>query len=332
VDTRVLGRTGLEVSVVGMGGIFISRYGGHSQEDIQRAVLRALELGVNYVDTAPNYDDGEEVLGRALEGAPYPHYLSTKVGGRPKPFNPQDADSLRRSVEDSLRLLGRDYIDILFIHEPDRPGQYDWWSDQVRYEGPVNDILDRLKAEGLIHFTGLAGTTAYELPSIIATGRYDVVLTAFNYSLLWREATLSVLPECVRQGVGVIAGSPLQHGALSKRYDDEIRERARWMSPPRREQYRRLYALVDEIGMPLPELALRFVLSQPAIHVTLVGARSTAEVEASVAAAEKGPLPKTLLDRLDDIAAMVPFRPFEEPHRLPFERPYAGPGPAELSG
>jgi aryl-alcohol dehydrogenase-like predicted oxidoreductase len=283
---------------------------------------------VNYVDTAPGYLDSEEVLGYALGDVAQPYYLSTKLGGRPTPFNAQDADALRRSVEESLRLLKRDFIDILFIHEPDRPGQYDWWRDPVRYEGPVNDVLDHLKAEGLIRFTGLGGTTAYELPPIIATGRYDVVLTAFNYSLLWREATIEVLPECARQGVGVIAGSPLQQGALARRYDAEIRSGARWLSKPRHEQYRRLYALVDEVGIPLPELALRFVLSNPAIHMTLMGARSVAEVEANVRAAAQGPLPADLLRRLDEIAAMVTFRPFEEPFTLPFERPYAGPGRA----
>jgi aryl-alcohol dehydrogenase-like predicted oxidoreductase len=328
MEKRILGRTGLEVGVLGMGGLFVSKAGGQSRDEVRSAVRRALELGVNYVDTAPGYYDSEEVLGHALDGAPSNYYLSTKLGGRPQPFDPQDAGALRRSVEESLRLLRRDHIDILIIHEPDRPGQYNWWRDPATYEGPVNDVLDSLKDEGVIRFTGLGGTTAYELPAIIATGRYDVVLTAFNYSLLWREATIAVLPEAQRQGVGIIAGSPLQQGALSKRYDREVTSGARWLSPPRREQYRRLYALVDETGIPLPELALRFVLSNPAIHLTLMGARSVAEVESNVAAAEKGSLPKSLLDRLDEIAAMVPFRPFEEPFGLPFEREYAGPGEA----
>jgi aryl-alcohol dehydrogenase-like predicted oxidoreductase len=263
----------------------------------------------------------------AEAGAPAPYYLSTKLGGRPQPFDPQDKNGLRRSVEESLRLLRRDYIDILIIHEPDRPGQYDWWTDPERYEGPVNDVLDELKARGLIRFTGLGGTTAYELPHIIATGRYDVVLTAFNYSLLWREATIAVLPEAKRQGAGIIAGSPLQQGALAARYE-EIATGARWLSPPRRGQYQRLYGLVDELGISLPELALRFVLSHPDISLTLMGARSLAEVEANVRAVEQGPLPADVLARLDEIAALVPFRPFEEPFGLPFGRPYKGPGHA----
>jgi aryl-alcohol dehydrogenase-like predicted oxidoreductase len=309
-----------------MGGAFISRWGQTDREEARRAVHRAFELGLNYVDTAPSYFDSEEVLGYALKGVDRPYFLSTKLGQRPQPFDAKDKDALRRSVEESLRLLGRDKIDILFIHEPDRPGQNDWWTDYEKYHGPVNDLLDELKAEGFIRFTALGGTTAYELPPIIATGRYDVVLTAFNYSLLFREATIAVLPEAKRQGMGIIIGSPLQQGAVAKRYDEQIRSGARWLSPPRREQYRRLYAFLDEIDIPIAELGLRFVISNPDISMTLTGSRSVAEVESSVAAVNKGPLPADILARLQEIADMVPFRPFEEPFSLPFERPYKGPG------
>ncbi|HEY8743096.1 MAG TPA: aldo/keto reductase [Chloroflexota bacterium] len=327
MEQRTLGRTGLQVSVLGMGGLFVSRVGGNDREEARSAVRRALELGVNYVDTAPNYADSEEVLGYALAGATQSFYLATKLGGRPQPFDAKDGQALRQSVAESLRLLRRDTIDILFIHEPDRPGQYDWWTDE-EFHGPVRELLDELKAEGLIRFTGLGGTTAYELPRIMATGYYDVVLTAFNYSLLWREATIAVLPEAKRQGMGVIVGSPLQQGALARRYDEEVRAGAPWLSPPRREQYRRLYALLDELGMPLAELGLRFVISNPDISLTLTGARSTAEVEANVRAVEQGPLPADVLARLQEFADMVPFRPFEEPFGLPFGRRYKGPGRA----
>ena len=328
MNYRTLGKTGLPVSELAMGGLFVSSYGAE-REEARRAVRRALELGVNYVDTAPSYRDSEEALGYALDGVTQPYILSTKLGGRPQPFDPRDKDALRRSVEDSLRLLKRGQIDILMIHEPDRPGQYDWFSDPERFHGPVCDLLDELKAEGVIRFTGLGGTTAYELPHIINTGRYDVVLTAFNYSLLWREALIEVIPAATRQGMGIVIGSPLQQGALARRYDDEVYHGARWLSSPRREQYKRLYALLDELEMPIAELGLRFVLSNPAISTVLMGARSVAEVEANVAAAEKGPLPAEVLARIDEIAARVPFRPFEEPFGLPFGHPgRQGPGVA----
>ncbi len=324
---RDLGRTGLAVSELGMGGLFVSSLGGEYAQ-ARAAILRALELGINYVDTAPNYLNSEEVIGKALRGVSEPLILSTKLGGRPEPFLPQDEDCLMRSVEESLRLLHRDYIDILMIHEPDRPGQYDWWADPESFDGPGLRVLERLRKEGVIGYIGLGGTTAYELPHIIRTGKFDVVLTAFNYSLLWREAEIKVLPAAKEQGMGIIIGSPLQQGALACRYDEEVRHGARWLSPSRRAQFLALYELLDELRIPLPELALRFVISNPDISCTLTGARSVEEVEQNVASVEKGPLSADVLQRLDEIAAMVPFRPFEEPFGLPFNRPYHGPGRA----
>lgn len=317
---RKLGKTGLEVSELGMGGLFVASFAAE-REEARRAVRRALALGVNYIDTAPGYHDSEAVLGDVLDGVTQPYILSTKLGGRPQPFDPQDKAALRRSVEESLHNLRRDHLDILMIHEPDRPGQYDWFSDRARFHGPVCELLDELKAEGLIRFAGLGGTTAYELPHIIATGAYDVVLTAFNYSLLWREATREVLPAAKKQGMGIIIGSPLQQGALARRYDDEINGGARWLSSPRRAQYRQLYAFLDEVGLPLAEVALRFVISNPDISTVLMGARSVAEVEANVRAVEAGPLSGEILTRLQEIADLAPFRPFEEPFVLPFDRP-----------
>ena len=190
------------------------------------------------------------------------------------------------------------------------------------------ELLADLKADGTIRATALGGTTAYEMAHIIRTGRFDVVLTAFNYSLLWREAEREVLPAAVEQGMGIVIGSPLQQGALARRYDEEIEGGARWLSSPRREQYRALYGFLDEIDMSITEAAHRFVISNPDISCVLTGARSAEEVEGNVAEAEKGPLPREILDRLDEIAAMVPFRPFCEPFGLPFGREYWGPGKA----
>ena len=327
MNKRKLGRTDIEVSELGLGGLFVSRVGGPF-EQAREAALRAFQLGVNYVDTAPTYLDSEEVLGRILEDVNAPLIVSTKVGGRPQPFDPQNPDHLYRSFEESLRLLKRDHVDILMVHEPDRPGQYDWWTDWDRPAGPVLEVLQDLKSRGLIRYIGLGGTTAYELARLIRTGAFDVVLTAFNYSLLWREAEIEVLPAAVEQQMGIIVGSPLQQGALARRYDDEVLHGAPWLSKPRRAQYRRLYAYLDEIGMSLPEAGLRFVLSNPNVSCTLMGARSAAEVEENVRFAERGALPLDVLQELNDIAASVPFRPFEEPFGLPFGREYRGPGMA----
>ena len=327
MEYRTLGKTGIEVSRLGMGGLFVSKHGGPF-EQAKLAVNRALELGVNYLDTAPSYLNSEEVLGRILKDVDTPFVVSTKFGGRPKPFDPQDRDCLMQSLEESMRLLGRDHIDILMVHEPDRPGQYDWWPDWEEFNGPVLDLLQDLKRDGTISAMGLGGTTVYELPHIIRTGKFDVVLTAFNYSLLWREAELEVLPAAVEQGMGIIVGSALQQGALAVRHDEQVNSGARWLNSPRRAQLRVLYAFLDELDLPLAELALRFVASNPHVDTILMGARSEWEVETNVATLEKGPLPQDVLQRLDEIAAMVPFRPFCEPFTFPWEREYKGPGHA----
>ena len=322
---RTLGKTGLSVSEISLGAAWLSGAPGDFDRGIA-AVRRALDLGINYIDTAPSYGNSEEVLGHALEGVDSPVILSTKLGGRPQPFNPKRKAALMQSVEESLRLLRRDHIDILMIHEPDRPKQYDWWEDYENFTGPVTEVLHQLKRDGTIRFTGLGGTTAYELAHLINTGSFDVVLTAFNYSLLWREAAIAVLPAAKAQNMGIVMGSPLQQGGLSRRYDDEVNHGARWLSPPRRKQYQALYAFLDEIGLPITEAAMRFVISNPDISCVLTGPRTAREVEENVAAVEKGPLPPDLLKRLDEIAALVPFRPFEEPFGLPFGREYEGPG------
>jgi aryl-alcohol dehydrogenase-like predicted oxidoreductase len=324
---RNLGKTGLKVTELSLGGLFTSSHGG-AFEQSRKAVLKALSHGINYVDTAPLYFDSENVLGKILEGVetPEPLIISTKLGSRPVPFLPQDKDCLMSSVETSLKLLNRDYIDILMVHEPDRPAQYDWWTDPVEFHGPVLELLDELKKDGIIRHTGIGGTTAYELAQIIKTNKFDVVLTAFNYSPLWREAEIEILPEAIKLGMGIVVGSPLQQGALARRYDDEVENGARWLSKPRREQYKKLYTFLDEIGMSLPELGLRFVISNPDISCVLMGPRSEEEVEQNISVVEKGPLPKDILKRLNEIAALVPFRPFEEPFWLPFGMPYKGPG------
>ncbi len=325
---KILGKTGLEVTELALGGLFVSSYGA-AYDQAQEAIAKALQLGVNYIDTAPGYGDSEEVLGKALaaSGASNSVILSTKLGGRPHPFDPRDKDALKRSVEESLRLLKRDTIDILFVHEPERPGLWDWWTDPAEVHGPVLEVMDELKKAGTIKYTGLGGTTVYEMARLVKSGRFDVVLTAFNYSVLWREAEL-VIEAAAKQNMGIVIGSPLQQGALARRYDDEVNFGAPWMSPPRRKQYQTLYAYVDEIGIPLAELSIRFVISNPAISCVLMGARSASEVQSNFAAVEKGPLPSEILEGLDEIAAMVPFRPYEEPMGLPFGRDHWGPAVA----
>jgi aryl-alcohol dehydrogenase-like predicted oxidoreductase len=329
MEIRQLGSTDLHVSRLALGGLFVASPFA-AVEEARRTVHRALESGINYIDTAPGYLNSEEVLGLCLEGVKIPYFISTKLGGRPQPFHPRDKDALFFSIEESLRLLKRDCVDILLVHEPDRPGQYDWWESWDTFHGPVSDVLEALKIRGLLRYTGLGGTTVYPLTRIIEKANYDVVLTAFNYSLLFREAGTRLIPAAKKKGMGVVAGSPLQQGWFAKRYEEVIRnDPPAWLAPQRAAQFLRLYELSDRTGLPVPELALRFVLSNPQIDTVLTGSRSQRELEENVAAAGRGPLPQAILAELDQIAAQVPFRPFEEPFGCPLgNKDYRGPGSA----
>ncbi len=329
MKTRILGRTGLEVGELSLGAAFVT--GGEKGFDGALPVVRrALELGMNLADTSADYGDSEQALGHALYEIGKPCILSTKLGPRSgAPFDPKDKACLRRIFEESLEFLHRDFIDILMIHEPDRPGEFDWYNDGVSFEGPVVELLQELKQEGLIKYTGLGGTTAYALARIMATGQYDVVLTAFNSSLLWREAMIAILPEAQKQNMGVFLASPTQQGWLARRFDREIESGALFLSPPRRAQFRALYDLCDDCGIEIPVLCLRWALGVKGVSSVLTGPRSVAQLEQNIQAVEQGPLPDEVNQRLDEIAALVPFRPYDEPVECAFGNPgYWGPGPA----
>ncbi|HWR10586.1 MAG TPA: aldo/keto reductase [Rectinemataceae bacterium] len=315
---RGLGRTGLEVSELSLGAAFVTQ-SGDGFAGAGRIIHEAMRAGINLLDTSADYGDSETAVGEALRRETGPVILSTKLGPRTKAFDPQDSRDLRACVKRSLDALHRDTIDILMIHEPDRPGEIDWWTDQRAFSGPVVDILQELKAEGKVRFLGLGGTTAYEIVPIIATGLFDVVLTAFNYSMLWREAEIELIPEAKRQGMGILLGSPTQQGWLSRRYDAQVASSdSRWLNKPRRDQLILLYRLVDETGIPLPELALRWALMNPDASSVLTGPRTVEQLRQNLKACRDGPLSSDIVSRIDEIAALVPFRPYEEPAYCPF--------------
>jgi aryl-alcohol dehydrogenase-like predicted oxidoreductase len=326
---RRLGNTDIAVGRISLGGLFTSSLGKGLAETV-RILRRAAELGINLIDTAPAYADSEEVLGQALKHIDHPFAIATKLGGRPLPFDPRDAGALVGSVETSLRLLGRNEIELLLIHEPDRPQQYPWWTSYDPLDGPVFEAMDRLRAAGKIRHTGLAGTTTTELSALIRSDRFDAVLTAFNYNALYREASLEVIPEAVRRNMGIIAGSVYGQGFLGRRFDDEVRRRPLWLSRARQQQFLAFYDLLDQSGLSITEVCLRFALGNDDLSTILIGCKSMEQLEDSLRFAANGPLSHDIEARLNQIAALVPGRPFEEPMILPFGKDYFGPGMANL--
>lgn len=314
MESSILGRSGISVSRLGLGGLWLTP---ENLADSNEAISFGLEAGINYIDTAPAYGQSEQVLGEVLSKRPETNLvLSTKLGGRPQPFDPKDEANLMRSVEMSLEALGREHIDVLFVHEPDRKQQYDWWSDDLTYEGPVRALLERLKDRGLVSAIGIGGTTAHELARICDSGAFDVVLTAYNYSLLWREAELEIFPAARRHNMGVVVGSPLQGGVLAVRRDEKVAS-APWISEARKQQFAALYRLLDDESLDLAEAAIRFVYFSEHIDSMLTGVKSKVEIKQNLDFVGLGPLPDRVISRLDEIHQLVPFRPTLEPFTLP---------------
>lgn len=329
METRRLGRTELFTSVLSIGGLFTSSLAG-GESETARIMRRAMELGINAIDTAPAYADSESTIGGAIQDVNRPLIMTTKLGGRPQPFEPQGIDALRSSLEESLRLLRRDSIDILMIHEPDRPQQYPWWTSYDPLDGPVLALMDELKQAGKIRFTGLAGTTVTEMTSLVRSNLFDVVLTAFNYNTLFREANAELIPSAVERDMGVVLGSVMGQGFLARRADAEVRRKPVWLATERQQQLLAYYELLDQSDLTPVEMSLRFAVANPDVSTIPIGCKTTEQLEESVRAVMKGPLSNDILERLNAIAKMVPNRPYEEPMILPLGKSYFGPGIANM--
>ena len=329
MNQTMLGKTGLEVSRLSIGGLFVAEGGGELDAAVA-TMKRAYELGVNYVDTAPGYGKSESVLGQIFARTGLPEILSTKVGHDDASFESKNPDVLKASIENSLKVLGTDHFEMVMIHEPDRPGLTDWWTDMRKVEGPVLDVLLDYERQGIIGSIGLGGTGVTEMGHLVKSGKFDVVLTAFNYSILFREAEDVVIAEAKKLGMGVVSGSPLQQGGMAARHASVYDDGVYWLHPKRRQQFKELYALCEDLKMTVADMAIRFVASNPNVDTVLMGARTVRELEQNVASIEAGPLPADVLARLDEIAAALPCRPAAEPWgmglRLSCPNDYQGPG------
>ena len=284
LPVRRLGRTDLKVTAFSMGGAGIGRSNVTDDEAIE-AVHRAIELGVNYLDTAPLYGESERRVGLALAGGWREKiYLATKTGTHPEWRGDYSASGTRRSVENSLRLLGTDYLDVCLVHDPSS-------MDAVIAKDGAFDELQRMREEGLVKFIGL-GVREHEFHRIaIETGVVDVILTYLDYNLIRQTAANSLLPLARENDIGVINGSPIAMGLLSGL---EPHPNSR---PPDGEKAYQLWKWAEENNQNLLNLAIQFCLRQPLIHINLTGSKDATEVEQNFAAATT-PVPEEIWKRL----------------------------------
>jgi aryl-alcohol dehydrogenase-like predicted oxidoreductase len=308
---RTLGRTGIKVSPYALGALALgTSIGNPDHDDSARIIHKALDAGINVVDTADVYGESEVAVGKALKGRRDSVVLATKFS-RPIGDDPNHQGASRRwimtAVENSLRRLQTDYIDLYQVHRPD----------------PSTDIEETLSAlSDLIHSGKVraVGTSAMPASDIIEA-QWTAERRALErfrteqppYSILVRGIEAAVLPVCEQYGLGVIAWSPLAGGWLSGRFrkGEAPTSRRAERLPHRYDLSRpenqrkldaadRLAVLAEQAGMTLIELALAFVLEHPAVAAAIIGPRTMEHLESQLGAAEKR-LDAELLDRIDEI-------------------------------
>jgi len=302
-----LGRTGLEVSRIAFGTWQLGgEWGSFDEAAAIDAIRGARDLGITLFDTAQAYGFGasEELLGRALrpeltsdrEGV----VIATKGGIRP-PERDASRAFLRQGVEESLRHLGVDVIDVYQVHWPDR----DVPAEETA--GALQEMVD----EGKIRFAGVSNYGVADMEAFEAVRPVDTLQPP--YHLFQRTIEAEILPFARAHDIGVLAYSPLASGLLAGRIDEDTTfEPDDWRGQAsayagealRRNLavVRRLEGLAADLGISLSQLAIAWVLAQPGVHVAIVGARSRGNIAASAAAGEAELSPEALA-HIDEIAA-----------------------------
>jgi D-threo-aldose 1-dehydrogenase len=302
LPTKKLGRTGLEVTTIGLGCGSLGRRPDGSVDDevAQATILAALDAGVRLVDTASLYLGGEaeRIVGQALRQRPG---LAERVVVETKVRDVRDfgysGDEARRSVETSLRRLGLDRVPMIYIHDP--PAAL---LDRVVGAGGALAALRSLQAEGVVGHVGIASNNPWDNAPFVETGEFEAAVVPDAYSLLSRVALERIFPAAERFGVGVVVATPLERGLLAT----GVRA-ARWgqhsnrrFSPESVAQVERLEEVCARHGASLLAAALQYVTRHPVVAATIPGARSPDEARANVAAMGEA-VPPALWDEIEPL-------------------------------
>jgi aryl-alcohol dehydrogenase-like predicted oxidoreductase len=311
---RILGGTGIEVSVHCLGTMMFGAVGNTDHDDCVRIVHAALDQGINFVDTADMYSAGEseEIVGKALRGRRDDVVLATKVHFRMGEGLNRSGNSRRwilKEVEESLKRLRTDWIDLYQIHRPDHT------TDIEETLSVLSDLVrqGKIRAFGCSTFPAEDIVEAHHVAERRGLQRFRTEQPP--YSLLARGIEASVLPVCQRYGMGVLTWSPLASGFLSGRYrkgqpidlstgrasltparfDPSIPENATKL-----EIVEELVELATSIGCSLPELAVAFTVAHPGVTSVITGPRTMKQLEELLKGASLT-LDDATLDRIDEI-------------------------------
>jgi aryl-alcohol dehydrogenase-like predicted oxidoreductase len=349
MEYRGLGGTGLRVSTHCLGTMMFGAWGNTDVDECVRMVHTALDAGVNFVDTADVYSDGEseEIVGKALAGRRDDVILATKVHGGMGPGENEWGNSrvwIMREVEESLRRLGTDHIDLYQIHRPEP------WTDVEETLGALTD----LQRQGKIRYLGASTFPGWQMVEAQwAAERRG--LSRFRteqppYSIFVRHVEHDILPVARRYGMGVLVWSPLNRGWLAGRYrrahfdrSPESRaargaQRSAWLaalfdeSRPevqhKLDLVEELLRLADKAGTTLPRLAIAFVLAHPAVSSAIIGPRTMDQLQDLLEAADLRLEPGTL----DAIDALVEPGSLADPRDRGFEPWWFGPADLRRNG
>jgi aryl-alcohol dehydrogenase-like predicted oxidoreductase len=313
MEYRNLGRTGVQVSPLCLGAMMFGAWGEPDHEKSIRIIHAALDAGINFVDTADVYSQGEneEIVGKALKGRRDDIVLATKFHGQMGDEINHQGSSRRwimKAVEDSLRRLDTDYIDLYQVHRP---------REDTDVEETLSALTDLVRA-GKIRYFGSSTFPASQIVEAQWVAK-DRGLERFKteqppYSMLVRGIESEVLPVCDRYGMGVIPWSPLAGGYLSGRWrrgGEQLTSKRIGILPKLfdtslPENQRKLEAvyaltdLADEAGITLIEMALAFVIRHPAVTAAIIGPRTMEHLESQLTSVEVT-LTDDVLDRIDEI-------------------------------
>ncbi|MFD7659155.1 aldo/keto reductase [Actinosynnema sp. NPDC059797] len=306
---RPLGRTGIQVSPYCLGTMMFGPAGNPDRDDCARIVHRALDAGINFIDTADVYGPrgaSEEIVGEALKGRRDDVVLATKVNG-PMGDDPNRRGSSRRwittAVEHSLRRLRTDHVDLYQVHHPD-PG--------TDVEETLSALTDLVRS-GKVRAIGTSNLPASDIVEAqwVADrrGLHRFRTEQPTYSILNRGVEREVLPTCRRHGLGVLVWSPLSMGLLTGRYRKgepvDNPRRMRWVpghltDERKLDAVERLIPLAEEAGLSPTHLAMAFAVTHPDVTSAIIGPRTAAHLDDLLAGAEVT-LDDGVLDRIDAI-------------------------------
>ena len=275
---RALGRTGLEVTQLGFGAMELRGAREMSEEAVGQLLNAVLDSGINFIDTSPDFGLSEERIGRHIGHRRDEFFLATKCGcnitpdgERLEPRHLWTADRLRRNIDQSLQRMKTDHVDVLQMHVP---------SVEDVEKGGLVQVLQEIQQEGKTGFIGVS-SRAPDLPVFARMGVFDVFQVP--YSALERRHE-RMIQEAADLGAGIII-----RGGIAKGHRDRGDRWAKWDA-----------AGLDVVRGTLDryEFVLRFTLSHPACHTTIVGTADLNHLKANVAAAKAGALPSDLCDQV----------------------------------